>query len=103
MIVETELLLLDEPFGALDERTRESMRTLLLDAVRETGCSVMFVTHDISEAILLADRLILLSKRPGRIMGIYQIAENKPRSREFLYSEEFTSIHTTLYDRFAVD
>lgn len=101
MIVEPELLLLDEPFGALDERTREDMRQLLLGAVRETGCSVIFVTHDISEAIMLADRLILLSKRPARIMGTYEIAESKPRSREFLHSEEFTRLHMTLLDRFS--
>jgi ABC-type proline/glycine betaine transport system ATPase subunit len=51
MIVEPELLLLDEPFGALDERTRESMQQLLVRAVRETGCSVIFVTHDVRVAI----------------------------------------------------
>lgn len=101
MIVEPELLLLDEPFGALDERTREDMRQLLLGAVRETGCSVIFVTHDISEAIMLADRLILLSKRPARITGTYDVAESKPRSREFLRSEEFTRLHMTLLDRFS--
>src|SRR5262245_18347239 len=69
MIVEPELLLLDEPFGALDERTRHGMQQLLLEAIRETGSSVIFVTHDVREAIFLADRLILLSKRPGRILS----------------------------------
>ena len=100
MIVEPELLLLDEPFGALDERTREGMQQLLLGAVRETGCSVIFVTHDVSEAILLADRLILLSSRPGRILSTYEVMAKKPRSREFLRSEEFARLHAALLDQF---
>jgi ABC-type nitrate/sulfonate/bicarbonate transport system ATPase subunit len=101
MIVEPELLLLDEPFGALDERTREGMQQLLLKAVRETGCSVIFVTHDIREAILLADRLVLMSKRPGRVLSTYIIAGKRPRSRDFLRSEEFGQLHTVLLDQFA--
>lgn len=100
MIVEPELLLLDEPFGALDERTREGMQGLLLQAVRATGCSVIFVTHDIQEAILLADKLILLSKRPGKIIYQQSVSTAKPRSREFLRSEEFIRFHETLLDQF---
>lgn len=100
MIVEPELLLLDEPFGALDERTREGMQGLLLQAVRTTGCSVIFVTHDIQEAILLADKLILLSKRPGRIINQQSVTSAKPRSRKFLRSEEFIRFHETLLDQF---
>jgi len=102
MIVEPELLLLDEPFGALDERTREGMQQLLLKAVQETGCSVIFVTHDIREAILLADQLVLLSKRPGSILSKHTIPAEKPRSREFLRSKEFTQLHETLLDQFPV-
>jgi ABC-type nitrate/sulfonate/bicarbonate transport system ATPase subunit len=101
MIVEPELLLLDEPFGALDERTREGMQQLLLRAVRETGSSVIFVTHDVGEAILLADKIILLSKRPGRILNTYTVATKRPRSREFLRSEELVQLHATLLDQFA--
>ena len=100
MIVEPELLLLDEPFGALDERTREGMGHLLLEAVRETACSVIFVTHDIGEAILLADRVVLLNRRPGRIVRDYTISEQKPRSREFALSEEFVRLHSALLDEF---
>lgn len=102
MIVEPELLLLDEPFGALDERTREGMQGLLLQAVRETGCSVIFVTHDIQEAILLADRLILLSKRPGKILNMQTVSAVKPRSREFLRSEEFIRFHEALLNQFPI-
>jgi len=101
MIVEPELMLLDEPFGALDERTRESMRQLLLDATRETGCSVIFVTHDIDEAILLGNRVVLLSTRPGRIVGEYQVRAEKPRSRTFLQTNEFVSLRTQILDQFS--
>jgi len=101
MIVEPELLLLDEPFGALDERTRESMRQLLLDATRETGCSVIFVTHDISEAILLGDRVVLLSARPARILSAYEVGAKQPRSRTFLGTEQFTSLRAEILDQFS--
>jgi NitT/TauT family transport system ATP-binding protein len=100
MIVEPELLLLDEPFGALDERTREGMQRLLLQAVRETGCSVIFVTHDIQEAILLADKFILLSNRPAKILNMQTVTAEKPRSRQFLRSEEFIRYHEALLDQF---
>lgn len=101
MIVEPELLLLDEPFGALDERTREGMRQLLVDATRQTGCSVMFVTHDIGEAIFLADRVVLLSTRPGRILRTYNVDMKKPRSRAFMHSDEFARLHAALLDQFS--
>ncbi len=100
MIVEPELLLLDEPFGALDERTREGMQNLLLQAVRDTGCAVIFVTHDIQEAILLADKVILLSKRPGRILNMHSVTAPKPRTREFLRNREFIRLHEALLDEF---
>ena len=101
MIVEPELLLLDEPFGALDERTREGMQHLLLNAVRETACSVIFVTHDVAEGILLADRLVLLSKRPGTVVSTHTVTTPRPRSRGFLRSEEFSELHASLLDQFA--
>ena len=66
----------------------------------QTGCSVIFVTHDIQEAILLADKLILLSKRPGKILNMQTVSAIKPRSREFLQSEEFIRFHEALLDQF---
>jgi len=102
MIVEPELLLLDEPFGALDERTKEGMQALLLQAVALTGCAVIFVTHDIQDAIFLADRLVLLSKRPATILDVFTVSSPKPRPREFLRSEEFATLHEKLLDRFPV-
>jgi NitT/TauT family transport system ATP-binding protein len=100
MVIEPELLLMDEPFGALDERIRENMQRLLLEAVASTGCSVLFVTHDIREAILLGDRVMLLSARPGRIQNIFDSSLTKPRTREHLKSPEFVSLYEEILDQF---
>lgn len=100
MIVKPKLLLLDEPFGALDERTRESMQQLLLDVVSKTDCTVLFVTHDIREAILLGDRVILLSSRPGRVLRDVVCPLSKPRGRQHLRTPEFNSLYETILDEF---
>ncbi|HXI24377.1 MAG TPA: ATP-binding cassette domain-containing protein, partial [Pyrinomonadaceae bacterium] len=100
MVIEPDLLLMDEPFGALDERIRETMQGLLLDAVAKTGCSVIFVTHDIREAILLADRVVLLSNRPGNIKEIFLSPLSKPRTRQHLKSPEFMKLYEEILDQF---
>jgi NitT/TauT family transport system ATP-binding protein len=99
MIVEPSLLLLDEPFGALDDRTRDSMRTLLISTAGETGCSVILVTHDIREAILLADRVILLTARPGKIIEIVPSTLPKPRTRHLLGAPEFDALYQSLSEK----
>ncbi len=76
---EPELLLLDEPFGALDERTRRDMQSLLLRSMERTGSAALFVTHDVREAVLLADRVLLLSARPGRVLEIFPSPLPRPR------------------------
>jgi NitT/TauT family transport system ATP-binding protein len=84
-------LLMDEPFGALDAQTRLSMQQLLLDVWQSLGTTVLFVTHDIDEAILLSDRICVMSARPGRIMRTIPIALSRPRSLSSLTSPEFVA------------
>jgi len=73
------ILLMDEPFAALDEITRASMRFLLLELWRDTPATVMFVTHSIEEAVLLSDRVLVLSSRPGRLAAEIVIEIDRPR------------------------
>jgi NitT/TauT family transport system ATP-binding protein len=72
-----KLLLMDEPFGALDEITRERMQAELVRICQESGAAVVFVTHSIPEAVFLSDRVVVMSPRPGRIVGI---VDSKPSS-----------------------
>lgn len=103
MIVKPQLLLLDEPFGALDERTRATMQQLLLSVVSQSGCTVLLVTHDIRESILLSDRIILLNARPGRIAKIVTSTLPKPRTRQLLKTPEFSFMYDSLLEAFHVD
>lgn len=93
LAVEPRLLLLDEPFGALDELTRDSMQQMLLHVLSESRCAVLMVTHDIREAILLSDRIIVLSPRPGRIVRVRVSSLPKPRTRQQMRSAEFDRLH----------
>jgi len=76
---DADLLLMDEPFGALDAITRDLLHTELERIVDETGLTVLFVTHNVREAVRLADRVILLSNRPGRIIAEHAIDVQRPR------------------------
>ena len=84
------ILLMDEPFAALDEITREAMQDELLRLWKVTESSVLFVTHSIGEAILLSERVIVLSARPGRLDQIIDVPFPRPRDEELRGSPEFT-------------
>ena len=75
------MLCLDEPFGALDALTRAQMQRWLADALLREPRTVLLVTHDVEEAVLLADRIVLLSPRPGRVVGTLD-GRRSPRPRE---------------------
>ncbi len=81
--------LLDEPFSALDTITKSSMHQWYLDIMEQIKLSTLFITHDIDEAILLSDRIYILSGKPGKIVDEIKIKEPKPRNKEFIVSEEF--------------
>lgn len=81
LAVEPEILLMDEPFSALDALTRETLQDELIEVRRRTGKTVLFVTHDIDEAAYLADRVVVLSGAPGRIVAEHRITAAHPRRR----------------------
>lgn len=89
LITSPKILLMDEPFGALDALTREKMGLELLNIWREYRNTVLFVTHDVAEAVFLADRVVVMSARPGRIKNIVRIELERPRDLAIKSSQHF--------------
>ena len=85
-----DVLLLDEPFGALDEMTRLDMQVELQRLYVQRGFTALFVTHSVSEAVYLADRVVVMTPRPGRIAGIVEIDFPSPRPAELRFEARFT-------------
>ena len=90
--IQPHTLLLDEPFGALDAMTRDQMNLELQRIWLESGATVVLVTHSISEAVFLANRIVLLSPRPGRIHEIYDVSFDRPRDIDLQTTPEFQAI-----------
>ena len=81
-----DVILMDEPFGALDAFTRDEMNLLIQKIWMETGKTIVFVTHNVSEAIFLADRVVVLTPRPGRLAHIFPIDLPRPRTIDMTFT-----------------
>jgi NitT/TauT family transport system ATP-binding protein len=90
------ILLMDEPFGALDAQTREVMHDLVLHVCALEGCSVVFVTHDVEEAIYLGRRVVLMAPRPGRIQSIYDVPLPPVREQQMKHAPEFLRLKSDI-------
>ncbi len=95
------LLLMDEPFGALDEMTRERMNLELLRIWDASGSTIVFVTHSIPEAVFLSTRVVVMSRRPGRIAGIVEVDLPQPRSARTREEPRFFELVTEVRERLA--
>ncbi len=90
--VDPSLLLMDEPFGALDAFTRDEMNLLIQQIWMETKKTIVFITHNIAEAVFLADRVFVMSARPGRLARIFEIDLPRPRDLEILVAPHFIEL-----------
>ena len=95
------LLLMDEPFGALDEMTRERLNMELLGIWRETGSTIVFVTHSIAEAVFLSTRVVVMSARPGRITHVIDVDLPQPRTADTREDPRFFELVTALRESLA--
>ena len=93
-----DILLLDEPFGALDEFTRERLNLELMRIVGEVGATTLFVTHNILEAIFLADEVMVMTSRPGRLARMVHVPFARPRSPELTLTPEFNALVAEVRD-----
>ena len=92
LLYDPEVLLLDEPFGALDEFTRENMNLELLKIWTETGKTVIFVTHNINEAVFLSDRVVVMTPRPGEVARVVDVDLPRPRRLEVMKNQRFAEL-----------
>jgi NitT/TauT family transport system ATP-binding protein len=99
LVVRPNLLLMDEPFGALDEITRNKLDSDLLDLWQRQKLTVMFVTHSIHEAVFLSQRVVVMAARPGRVVDDIVIDEPFPRTAEFRLSARFSQYAMQLHER----
>ncbi len=96
--LETGILLMDEPFAALDEQTRLVLGEDLSVLLARTGKTIVFVTHSLAEAVLLADRIVVMTARPGKIKAIIEVDEPHPRSPDFMLQPRFSEVRNQCYE-----
>jgi NitT/TauT family transport system ATP-binding protein len=101
LTVDPEILLMDEPFAALDAQTRELMQAELLRIWAEARKTVLFITHQIDEAIYLADRVLVMSARPGRILADLRVDLPRPRELRIKRTPEFTALADQIWELIA--
>ena len=99
LAVSPDVIFMDEPFGALDSLTRLTMRSEIIRIWQQEPKTVLFVTHDVDESIQLADRVVVMSNRPGRIVDIVEVGLEHPRD---LSSPEYARIKSRLYEQLGV-
>ena len=98
--LESEVLLMDEPFGALDAQTKIQLEDLLLELWGQTRRTVVFITHDLAEAVALADRVVVMSARPGRIIADMPITLPRPRHvRELQRDPAFLALYSQVWEQ----
>jgi NitT/TauT family transport system ATP-binding protein len=94
-----DILLMDEPFGALDAQTREVMHDLIRHVHRLEKTTIVFVTHDVEEAIYLGQRIVLMAPRPGRIDTLYDVPLPAERSQDMKHSPAFLALKRQILER----
>ncbi len=97
LALQTDVLLMDEPFAALDEQTRMILGEDLSALLSETGKTIVMVTHSLSEAVFLSDRIFVMTARPGRIKALVNVARPHPRRSDFMTSAQFNEVRAELY------
>jgi NitT/TauT family transport system ATP-binding protein len=96
--LETGIVRMDEPFAALDEHTRLVLGEDLSVLLARTGKTIVFVTHSLAEAVFLADRIVVMTARPGKIKATIPVDEPHPRAPEFMLTPRFTEVRNRLYE-----
>lgn len=103
LLMRPQVLLMDEPFGALDAQTRLQMQLLLLDVWQKYRKTVIFITHDLDEAVFLADVVYVMSSRPGRIVRELQVSLPRPRTTALLVGETFNQLRVKIFESIATN
>jgi NitT/TauT family transport system ATP-binding protein len=98
-----EVLLMDEPLGALDAQTRVVLQEELLRIWEETRKTVLYITHSLEEAVLLGDRVVLMSAQPGRILQVYDIDLDRPRSIDTMNQPRFSEYRAMIWDKLSAE